>query len=192
MDPARIYRVLPGSSRTARDRRRAECGGEGGTIGKEDPEEGVEEGETGELGVLHSAVVALSWAAQYCSGYNAGTRELRQAMESVAVVCICSLGLGFAAQVLYEVAPCTVPWTLYHRAWHLLPWQHWEQGSPLLCSASFLPYAWPPLLCLGPGPSSCPPTNQARGGRNRRVGQGQSDLQLFHLISKIGPPITCL
>lgn len=85
---------MTGSSRTARDWRRAECGGEGGAIGKEDPEEGVEEGEMGELGVLHSAIVALRWAAQYCSGYSAGTRGLSQAMESVAVAYTLLTGAG--------------------------------------------------------------------------------------------------
>lgn len=48
----------------------------------------------GELGVLHSAIVALRWAAQYCSGYSAGTRGLSQAMESVAVAYTLLTGAG--------------------------------------------------------------------------------------------------
>lgn len=101
---------------------------------------------------------------------------------------LCLLGLGFADQVLHQAVPYSLPCILRHPARCLLPQQQREQGCPPLLS----PGCMATTAVLGPGPSSCPPTNKAGGGRNRRVGQGQSDLQLFHLVKKTGPPITCL
>ena len=41
---------MSGRNSTVRDWERAECGGEGGIIGKDDPEMEIEEGEMAELG----------------------------------------------------------------------------------------------------------------------------------------------
>ena len=46
----RGFEVLSGRNSTVRDWERAECGGEGGIIGKDDPEMEIEEGEMAELG----------------------------------------------------------------------------------------------------------------------------------------------
>lgn len=145
----------------------------------------MEEEKTGKIEVLHSAIVAPGWAAKHCLGCSAGTRGLRQAMESVVVVYTMLTGAGLLCSSSVAGTDYTVHWSLYRRPQHSLPRQHWDQGGP--CSAPS-----PLSIALGPGSSSCPPTNQARGGRNRRVRQGQSDLPMFHLSSKIGPPITCL
>lgn len=122
-----------GSSRTARDQR-TKCGGEGGTIGKEDPEVEVEEEETGKIEVLHSAIVAPGWAAKHCLGCSAGTRGLRQAMESVVVVYTMLTGAGF-------LCSSSVAGTALHSALEFVP----PTTAPT------------PSAALGPGrPLFCP------------------------------------
>lgn len=136
--------------------KRSKCGGEGGTIGKEDPEVEVEEEEAGKIEVLHSAIVAPGWAATRCLGYSAGTRGLRQAMESGGSVCRAHWGW---ASLL-----ASVPGSALHSALEFVPpsMALTGNGQALLRSPSLLFIVYGPTAVLGPGPS--PPRSSYQPG----------------------------
>lgn len=110
----------------------------------------MEEEETGKIEVLHSAIVAPGWAAKHCLECSAGTRGLRQAMESVVVVhtmltgagLLCSSSVaGTALHSALEFVPLTTA---------LTPSAALGPGRPLFCPSLLSQLRWalalPPVL----------------------------------------------